>query len=211
MFSPKLVLWGGVTSLFGGLFWILAGLSTNSNSLAALVLALLLGLGGLAGLYFRQAGQGGRLGLAGFAWAILGTGLAIAALWWGSVQFTPPIPILLIALSLAVLGVGIVLLGITSLRGNALHRGRNLPLGLGLLNILVGMTFLLMFYLPLSQGQNPWRAWSLIAGHVIYPAVLVPQVLSVLLGVGWTGLGILLTAEANAQVAQPPEVSAETR
>lgn len=211
MFSPKVILWGGLASVFGGLCWIFAGLSTNSNSLAALVLALVLGLGGLVGLYSRQAGQGGGLGLAGFVWGILGTGLAIAALWWGSVRFAPPIPILLLAMPLAVLGVGTVLLGVTSLRGNALHRWRGLPLGLGLLNTLAGMTFLLMFYLSLSQGQNPWDAWSLIGGHVIRPAVLVPQVLSVLLGVGWMGLGILLATETNAQVAQPPEALAETR
>src|SRR6187399_359943 len=36
MFSPKVILWGGLASVFGGLFWMLAGLS---NSPAALVLA----------------------------------------------------------------------------------------------------------------------------------------------------------------------------
>jgi hypothetical protein len=211
MFSPKVILWGGLASVFGGFCWIFAGFSTNSNSLAALVLALVLGLGGLVGLYSRQAGQGGGLGLAGFVWGMLGTGVGIAALWWGSVQFDPPIPILLLAMSLAILGVGIVLLGLNSWRGNVLHRWRGFPLGLGLLNILVGITFLLMFYLPLNQGLNPWKQWYLIGGHVIYPADLMPQVLSVLLGVGWMGLGILLAIEANAEVAQPPETLAETR
>ena len=61
MFSPKVILWGGLASVFGGLFWMLAGLS---NSPAALVLALVLGLGGLVGLFSRQAGQGGNLVIA---------------------------------------------------------------------------------------------------------------------------------------------------
>jgi hypothetical protein len=214
MFSPKVILWGGLASLFGGLFWILAGLPNNSP--APLGLALV--LGGLASLYSRHAGQGGRLGLAGFALGIIGTGLALAALWWGSTSsrftaaerdLTVAAPlILIIALGFVILGVGLMLLGVTSLRGTALHRWRGLPLGLGLLNTLLGMTFLLMFYLPMSQGQNPWHAWSLIGGHVIHPAVLVPQVLSVLLGVGWMGLGIMLAIEADAKVVQPPPTSA---
>jgi hypothetical protein len=217
MFSPKVILWGGLGSLFGGLFWILAGLPTNSP--APFVMALV--LGGLASLYSRQAGQGGRLGLAGFVLGIIGTGLALAALWWGSTSsrftaaerdWTVAAPsILIFALGFVIFGVGLMLLGVTSLRGNALHRWRGLPLGLGLLNTLFGMTFLLIFYLPMSQGQNPWHAWSLIRGHVVYPAVLVPQVLSVLLGVGWMGLGILLAAEANAQVVPPSPATVQTR
>jgi hypothetical protein len=215
MFSPKVILWGGLASLFGGLFLILAGLSTNSP--APLVLALVLGLGGLASLYSRQAGQGGKLALAGFVLGIIGTGLALSPLSGisgSSVNLKiDPVgaapTVLLIALGFVILGVGLMLLGVTSLRRNALHRWPGLTLGL--LNTLVGMTVWLVFYLPLSQGQNPWDAWSLIGGHVVYHAVLVPQVLSVLLGVGWMGLGILIATEANAQVAQPPEASAETR
>ena len=221
MFSPKIILWGGVAAAFGGVFWLMT-LIASSGGLATFGLAVALGLGGLAGLYsLPSGGRAGKLALAGFVLGIIGAGLALAALWWGatSSRFTAaerdltvaaPL-ILIIALGFVIFGVGLMLLGVTSLRGNTLHNWRGLPLGLGLLNTLFGMTFLLIFYLPMSQGQNPWHLWSLIGGHVIHPAVLVPQVLSVLLGVGWMGLGILLATEANAQVAQPPEASAETR
>ena len=225
MFSPKVILWGGLASIFSGLFWMLTGVPTDSP--APLVLALVLGLGGLASLYSLQAGQGGKLALAGFILGIIGTVMTIATLWWVStpgryasfIMLIDPTrlapPALIAFLGLISLGIGLGLLGVTSLRGNALHRWRSLPLGLCLLNTLVGMTFLLVYYLPLSQGLNPWKQWYLIAGHVIYPAVLVPQglgvLLSVLLGIGWMGLGSLLATEANAQVAQTPESSAETR
>src|SRR5262245_39018784 len=71
MFSPKVVLWGGLTSILCGLFWLV---SATASAPGPIVLALLLGLGGLRGLYSRQAGQSGRwLGLAGFALGIIGT------------------------------------------------------------------------------------------------------------------------------------------
>jgi len=79
MFSPKVILWGGVASIFAGLFYVMSGLAPNGGSF---VLALVLSLGGLVGPYSRQAGQGGRLGLAGFTLGIIGMGLALAFLWW---------------------------------------------------------------------------------------------------------------------------------
>lgn len=87
MFSPSTILWGGVASVFGGLFWIIAELTTDG--FVPIVLAVVLGLGGLAGLYSRQSGQGGRLGWAGFALGILGTALELAALWWGALFRSP--------------------------------------------------------------------------------------------------------------------------
>ncbi len=218
MFSPKVILWGSVASVFAGLFYIMSGLAPLSAG-APGGLALVLGLGGLVGLYSRQAGQGGRLGLAGFILGIIGTVLVLAIHWWGftSSRFSsativadPTLlapPMLILSLGLIILGIGIVLLGVTSLRGKALHRWRGLPLGLGLLNILGGMAFWLVYYLPLSQGRDPWD-WRLIGGHVVHPAVYVTVSLGVLLGLGWMGLGIMLSIEANAKVAEPPPASA---
>src|SRR6185436_3796156 len=64
MFSPKVILWGGVAGAFGGMFWAMMGIAPSSGGVA-IVLALVLGLGGLVSLYSRQVGRGGRLGLAG--------------------------------------------------------------------------------------------------------------------------------------------------
>ena len=206
MFSPRTILWGGLASVFCGLFWIITWPATNGT--VPIMLALVLGLVGLAGLYSWQSGQGGRLGWAGLVLGILGTGLALAAEWWLFVSgFSAP-PILIVSLGLVILGVGIVLLGITSLQGKALHRWRGLPLGLGLLNILGGMALWLVYYLPLSQGRDPWKLWSLIGGYVIYPAEHVLNALVVLLGLGWMGLGIMLATQANAQVVPPRPASA---
>jgi hypothetical protein len=216
MFSPKIVMWGGVVSVFCGLLWMITGLEIDLSAIT-LVLALALGLGGLAGLYSRQSGQGRRLGLADFVLVILGTGLALAALGSGlaSSRFNGGVdwtlgapPVLMLSLGMVILGLGIVLLGAISLRGNALHHWQGLPLGLGLLNILGGMMFWLVFYLPMSQGHSPWGPFWLIGGSVMYPADLGLRGVTVLLGLAWMGLGIMLVTEANEQVAQPPPASA---
>ena len=208
MFSPKVILWGGLASVFGGLFWMLAGLS---NSPAALVLALVLGLGGLASLYSRQAGQGGKLGLAGFTLGIIGTVLALAVLWWaftsGLVANMKRDPAsvapwaFIFPLALVISGIGLTLLGLASWRAKTLHIWRGLPLGLGLLSIIYSLTIWLVGTVPLSQGRLPWDTWN-FGFYVLYPAV------HVLLGLGWMGLGTMLATEAEAQVAQPPPASA---
>jgi len=212
MFSPKVILWGGLASAFGGLFWLMMVIAPSGGG-AAIVLALVLGLGGLVGLYSRQAGQGGRLGLAGFALGIIGTVLALATLWWGftsgrlspsTIRSEPVVAapaVLILSLAQVTLGIGLALLGVASLRAKTLHRWRGLPLGLGLLSTIQGITSWLAFYVPLSQGRNPWDPGS-FGVYVLFPAVLV------LLGLGWMGLGIMLATEANAQVAQPPPASA---
>ena len=208
MFSPKVILWGGLASVFGGLFWMLAGLS---NSPAALVLALVLGLGGLVGLFSRQAGQGGKLGLAGFALGIIGTVLPLAVLWWaftsGLVANMKRDPAsaapwaLIFPLALVISGIGLTLLGLASWRAKTPHGWRGLPLGLGLLSILYSLTIWLVSIVPLSQGRLPWDTWN-FGFYVLYPAV------HVLLGLGWMGLGLMLTTEAEPQVTQSPPASA---
>ena len=213
MFSPKLILWGGVASTCAGIFWILSGLAPNGGTF---VLALILELGGLVGLYSRLAGQGGRLGLAGFTLGIIGMGLALATLWWGftsgrlspsNIQREPVLAasvLLILLLEQVTLDVGLLLLGVASLRAKTLPRWRGLPLGLGLLNTILGISGWLIFYVPLSQGRNPWDPWN--------PGMYVPLfVVFVLLGLGWMGLGITLATEAEARIAQPPPASAETR
>jgi len=214
MFSPKVILWGGVASAFGGFFWLMTVIAPSSGG-PGIELALILGMGGLVGLYSRQAGQGGRLGLAGFALGIIGTVLALATLWWGftsgrlsssTISSEPVVAasgILILSLAFLTLGIGLALLGVASLRAKTPHRWRGLPLGLGLLSAILGITFWLAFYVPLSQGRNPFDPWSL--GNYGLVAVFF---LFALLGLGWIGLGTMLATEANSDITQSPPASA---
>lgn len=212
MFSPKVILWGGVASAFGGLFWLMTVIAPSSAG-ATFVLALVLGLGGLAGLYSRQAGQGGRLGLAGFALGIIGTVLALTIQWSGltsgpTIRSEPAVAaaaVLILSLAFVTLGIGLALLGVASLRAKTPHRWRGLPLGLGLLNTIQGLTIWLIAYVPLSQGRIPVDPWNL--GNY---GLLVLFVMFALLGLGWIGLGTMLASEGDAQipVTQPPPDSA---
>ncbi len=212
MFSPKVILWGGVTGAFSGMFWVMMGLAPTSGA-ATFVLALGLGLGGLVSLYSRQSGQGGKLGLAGFALGILGTVLALAALWWGftSGSFSPsnlhrePVlavrPIATLLLGMVILSLGLVLLGMANLLVRTSHRWRGLPLGVGLLSAVNSLAFWIVYYVPLSQGRDPWDTWP-PEGYVLSVAALV------LLGLGWMGLGTMLATEAEVKAAQLPPASA---
>lgn len=201
MFSPKIVLWGGVASIFGGLLWIMSGLAPFSAPSGTLELALVLGLGGLVSLYSRQAGQGGKLALAGFVLGIIGTAvMLLAMLWWDSASDTQSI--LIDVSGLAVLGIGLALLGIASLREKTLRRLRRLPLIMGLLYLLEAAAFWTVFYVPFSHGQNPWHPWNPPAYLPVFGGFF-------LLGLGWIGLGAMLASEGDAQipVAQNPSTS----
>ena len=217
MFSPKVILWGGVASALGGLCWLMTGLAPSSGA-ATILLALVLGLGGLVSLYSRQARQGVKLGLAGFALGVVGTVAALAAFWWVySVIYSVPSraavnlqferegaqSFLVSSLAFLTLGIGLALLGVASLRGQTLPRWQGLPLTLGLLNILLGISSWLIIYVPLSQGRNPFEPWP-PEGYAFIVAEFV------LLGLGWIGLGTVLASEGDAQipVAQPPSTSA---
>ena len=216
MFSPKVILWGGLAGAFSGLLWMVS----SSRGVAG-ILALILGLAGLAALYSRQAGQGEKLGLGGFSLAIVGTLMLLATEWWFSSDFfSGPSylavnlriernlslvaqAVLLHSVGLVTLGVGLALLGFATLRAKSLPRWHGLPLGLGLLNILQSITIVLFAYVPLSQGRNPFDPWP-PQGYTFIVAGFV------LLGAGWIGLGAMLAAEGDARipVAQPPSTSA---
>ena len=209
MFSSKVILWGGLAGVFCGLFWLMMGLAPDSP---AMVLALLLGLGGLVSLYAQQSGQGGRLGLAGFALGIIGTVLALATLWWfdrilpSTIKTAPALfapPILILLLAFVILGIGLALLGLASLLAKTLHRWRGLPLSVGLLSVLNGMTFWQVYYVPMSEGRDPWATWP-PEGYGLTVATLVS------LGLSWIVLGAMLAVEGDAQipVVQPPSSSA---
>jgi len=204
MFSPKVTLGGGVASICAGIFWLafclMIALPNSSGGEGTIVLALILGIVGLVGLYSRQIEQGRRSGLAGFVLGIVGTGLALVALR-SFVTVHPEIdpigtaPIALrLAIGMAILGTGLVLLGVPSLNANILSRWRGLPLSLGLLHVAHGITLWLVYYVPLSQGRVPWIAFTF--GQVVHVVV------ALLLGLGWLGLGIRLTSDADAEITQ---------
>jgi len=94
------------------------------------------------------------------------------------------------------------LLGVASLRAKTMRRWRGLPLAVGLLSALNAMTFWLVYYVPMSDGRDPWATWP-PQGYALTVATLV------LFGLGWMALGITLVAEGDAQipVAQPPSTS----
>jgi len=202
MFSQKVVSWGGVAGAFGGFFWLMAAIAPQSPSL---ILALVLGLGGLVSLYSRQVGQDGKLNLAGFVLGIIGTGLTLASLWGptanSNTQTNPDSAspgVLIINLGMPILGIGLAMLGVASLRAKNLHRWRGLPLGLGILNIMIGITIWLLIQIPLSHGEKP--AW---------PGAYLPVFVEfVILGLGWIIQGSMLASDAEAKVAQPPTASA---
>jgi hypothetical protein len=214
MFSPKVALWGGLASAFGGVFWLMLAIAPDSGADSGLLSAFVLGLGGLAGLYSQQARQGGRLGLAGFILGIAGTVLAFADGLWGFISGRLSAPtigsepvlaalsVLILSLAFIILGIGLSLLGVASLRAKILNRWRGLPLGLGLLNIVQGVTFWQAFYVPLSQGRNPFHPWN--SGNF---GLVVVFVVFALLGLGWMALGIVLMIAADAKVAQSPPAS----
>ena len=151
------------------------------------------------------------MGLAGFTLGIIGTVLPLAVLWWaftsGLVANMKRDPASVAAwafifpLALVISGIGLTLLGLASWRAKTLHIWRGLPLGLGLLSIIYSLTIWLVGIVPLSQGRLPWDTWN-FGFYVLYPAV------HVLLGLGWMGLGLMLTTEADPQVTQSPPASA---
>lgn len=65
MFSPKVIVWGGVASTFGSLMWLFQALIGRGAEIG-FPLAFLLTMGGLATLYARHGKQANALGSAGW-------------------------------------------------------------------------------------------------------------------------------------------------
>ncbi len=178
--SPRsLMRWSGPVAMLGGLLWA-ASLGINGLEMglwagAALVCFLI----GVVGLYARQrAGWLARTGLvAGVLAALVG---AIGAFFnvWG-----------FFGGGVMLLTLGMVLLGIASLRNRALRRWNALPL-------VVGLWPPLLFELT-----NPYHApgnampWAQPAALLIY-------------GLGWVALGYVLWSGAG-KTATPPALAVQ--
>ena len=153
--APSLVRWGALAALVSGVLWIVGGLlhlaypqdppGALGHFLNYLGTAIFSGaylgmLGGLVGLHARQAGLYGRLGTAGFFLAFAGAALAFVGqatsaifpkegtLGW---LFSDPGFGFLVGLLLVSLG--LVLLGVATLRARVLPRW----CGVGLIALVV--------------------------------------------------------------------------
>ncbi len=177
---PGRVGWGRTDTVLG-LAW------EDYNRMLPVVLLLL--LVGMAGLRVRYAPRSGRLGKGGFALALVGLALMLVGNvveFWvaGGVrdQMTTADLIGWITYSLGylLLAVGLVLLGVGSLRGKIFPRWNGVPLLIGVL--------VLPMYVTVTGGMS------------------VGAVLSVLFGLGWVVLGYLLSVSGTRQ----PENSADT-
>ena len=160
MASPRLIRWSGLAAMLGGLLWMVLGplaWMTGGSTVLGLTegaysrmntASLLLLTAGFAGLYARQAGRFGRLGVAGFVLAFIGLALMVLGnvieFWISDLIFADVPPgefkpgahagwgIFLIGL--CVLAVGLVLVGIATIQAKALPRwSRVLPLVICLL------------------------------------------------------------------------------
>ena len=211
MASSRLIRWSGLAAMLGGLLWMVLGaLAHMAEATKVLGLteaaygrmntaSLLLLAAGLAGLYARQAGRFGRLGVAGFVLASIGLALMVLGnvieSWISDLIFAD-VPLGefkpgahagwgIFLIGLCVLAVGLVLVGIATIQAKALPRwSRVLPLVLGLL-LASGLL------VALSIGE--WGLWLIVLS----------------LGPGWMLLGYVVwsdQAEAPVQSGVRPAV-----
>lgn len=147
--------------MVGSLLWVVTGVlveftgggGTRAEAVLRTVLlnpALLLLIVGLMGFHERQAKRSGRLGAAGFAICLLGTGIMllgnIAEIWvykylYGILEarWTPGWRAM--GIGLMILPAGFVLLGIATFRAGVFTAWRRVvPLGFGLMLALIAMS-----------------------------------------------------------------------
>ncbi len=201
MSSLNLIRWGGLAAILAGVLLVVADLlnlaigfdpdvpfsevaTTGIHAFQSVInlLAAVLLLLGLVGLYARQSEAAGPLGLAGFLVAFLGTALLTGFLWTA----------LFIALSLAVVA------------PEVLDSGP--PPGLFLTLITFGVGWLLFGIATLLARVYPRiAAILLMIGAVI---VILPfPFTGVVLGVAVAWLGFALFTGRDASAEQPSRVS----
>jgi tryptophan-rich sensory protein len=205
MFSPKVIVWGSIASVFGGLLWLFVALAWQSEVI--LPLALLLTLGGLLAIHTRLGKQAGTLGWTGFVLGILGTGMVLYLLvkdWISRNSFSFESSILdalLFVLGIGFLGTGCSLIGLRTRRTEILPSGRSVPLVLGVLYIGFGTSLGLLYYLATVRGIDPWNPTTI-------PAVAV-MLLPFPIGILWMVLGAILAGEAaGLETSNHPSASA---
>ena len=200
MFSPKVIVWGGIASAFGGLMW-LSPVLTGQGAEITFPLALLLTLGGLTALHARLGKQAGALGWAGLMLGMLGTSLILASyVWqWISGNFINPNSSLemLIALGIPILGIGSILIGVRTVQTKILPRSSAvLSFVIGVSQIGLSISVWLMNYYLAPKGIDPWNPMTIPARATL--------LLVLFIGILWIALGATLAINPGWQDSTPP-------
>ena len=194
MFSPKIIVWGGMASAFGGLMW-LSPVFTGKGEIT-LPLALLLTLGGFAALHARHEKQAGALGWSGFILGIFGTGLLILSFF---MQDTAPG--LQFYLGMPILSIGSILIGIRTLQTRILPSASGMLLfAIGVLQIGLGFSVWLMDYYLAPNGIDPWHPMTI-------PAIATLLLLFAI-GILWIAFGAILAQNPGWETSNQPPASA---
>ena len=178
MASSRIVRWGAIGFMLGGVIWVVLGLSPVVGYLQAIpgredvvlfVVAMLLTAVGLVGLHTLQKDSYGRLGRTGFYVALA----AIAAHILAAVLYLAGNPAFQwLSFPVGILGmlIGFVLYGIATMRARVLPRWYGLtlavsmPVSLGLGNLLAAYWSSLLFSLFfLVLGYALWSRRSTAA------------------------------------------------
>jgi hypothetical protein len=179
--SSNLIRWSGLAAMLGGALWVVKGgliLAGVIDLGELLIVAQLLFAVGLIGLHSRLAGRGGRLGRIGgflaYAAAALSVVNAPYSVFFAEDGPQTPFPFnVTYAIAALAIFVGLVLLGLATLRAEILpRRWRALPLAIGLLALL--------------------PVWVLAFVHLELPVVV--------LGLAWMLLGYVLWSDKGAPV-----------
>ncbi len=204
MDNAKLSRRRGLFAMVGSLLWVVTavlveftgGGGTRAEAVLRTVLlnpALLLLIVGLMGFHERQAKRSGRLGAAGFAICLLGTGIMllgnIAEIWvykylYGVLEarWTPGWRAM--GVGLMMLPAGFIVLGIGTLKAGVFTGWRRaVPLGFGLMLALVVSALMLSYWTDSRDGYE------------IVISRLAPYLTVFGIALGWTALGYALWSE----------------
>ena len=203
MSSSNLARWGGLAAVAGGVLLVLWAFllipmfgptmvpgSVYQLSVIPWSLSWFLLVGSLIGLYARQANASSWLGAVGFAMAYFG-GLVVVVLSFVYVQWPMPGPYSWgdgsgRGMAVLVWEVGLLLLGIATLRASAL------PLPWRMLPLAIFLVF------PLSIASTPLMLTAGLESEFFYSGV--PHALT---GVGWVLLGYALWSEMGENARSP--------
>ncbi len=195
MSKSNLIRWGGLAAMLGGVLFI-AKMLYDANDAPpwptditdTLIFTVpLLWLVGVAGLYARCRESLGRLGKAGFIVPFIGAAASVV----GAIGvFVIGVDSLwdVFAYGLLALLAGLMLVGIATIRADALRQSSALP-------ILIGVLGLLMFF---SNPDGPG-----VSRNVMDLLRLTRLVSMVLYGAGWVLLGYALWLGKGETAKQP--------
>lgn len=177
MRAPALIRWGGVAAIVDGLLWLLHAVVALSEpaywdassgvdylAVASYSAALLGLLPALLALHVQQWGRAGRLGTWGFAAACVGaaaSGIGNLVEDWFRVEFAG---LVLYLPGVLLLTIGLLLLGVATIRAHLLPRWCGWALVAGLLGLVliewggdfvVGLVWVVLgFFLLVAKSRN---------------------------------------------------------